>query len=395
MYWPVSPEGRKPPTARLCGVLTPTTAQMESPIIVARWAARTALMKEIRAKRTSLARKERKSKCHDNSLDRGVSGGKKQKGDPFLPSYTTAVKGWAAHGTGRDGQRPSTSGSGWKSRAADRNASLRRSLRQDTGMGGSKSSSCPTSRNRRDTSSGSDTTSSRRGPSPATRGRGRGSLGALLGIGRGCRTMPPPINPPRAAGLSHQPANPAKKATQADDPCQPIELEHSDSAGERQGPRPFCGHRPGESPVPPRVDTVVLLSCEQLYRGTPEQPILVYERRKAENNGQNQRLSIWRSEQVEYERERMRERVQLNLIETPQLVQLPHLPDWVAPNGWDFWGRPWAYMDAASGNSIVGVTSEEGKARVTGPGGKIPPGPERGQIGQLCYNARVEDPRFQ
>ncbi len=61
----------------------------------------------------------------------------------------------------------------------------------------------------------------------------------------------------------------------------------------------------------------------------------------------------------------MRSMVQLNLIETPQLVQLPHLPDWAAPNRCDFWGWPWAYMDAPSGNSIVGVTSEEGKARVT------------------------------
>ncbi len=59
----------------------------------------------------------------------------------------------------------------------------------------------------------------------------------------------------------------------------------------------------------------------------------------------------------------MRSRVQLSLIDTPQLTQLPHLPDWAAPNGWDFWGRPWAYMDAPSGNSVVGV--EEGKAWVT------------------------------
>ncbi len=124
IYWPVSPEGRKPPTARLCGVLTPTAAQMESPIIAAQWATRTALMKEIRAKRTSLARKERKSKCHGNSLDRGASGEKKQKGDPSPPSYATAVKGWAAHGAGLDRQRPLTSGSCRKSRASDRNASL-------------------------------------------------------------------------------------------------------------------------------------------------------------------------------------------------------------------------------------------------------------------------------
>ncbi len=58
----------------------------------------------------------------------------------------------------------------------------------------------------------------------------------------------------------------------------------------------------------------------------------------------------------------MRERVQLNLIETPQLTHLPHLPDLATPNGWDLHPcKPWAYMDAPSGNSAVGVTSEEGR----------------------------------
>ncbi len=180
MYWPVPPEEGRPPTARFCGVLTPTTAQMENPIIAARWTARTALMKEIRAKRTSLARKERKSKRHDNSLDRGESGGKKSRNGPSPPTYVAAVKGWAAQGAGQDGQRPSTSSSGRKSRTSDRDASLWRSPRQDTGRGGSKGTSRPTSWNRWDTSSGSDTasSSSRRGSRSATRGRGRGSLGS-------------------------------------------------------------------------------------------------------------------------------------------------------------------------------------------------------------------------
>ncbi len=72
-----------------------------------------------------------------------------------------------------------------------------------------------------------------------------------------------------------------------------------------------------------------------------------------------------RSEQMKNERERMKAKLLVHLIETSQVVKLPHLPDWAVPNGWDFWGRPWAYMDAPSGNSKVGVTSEEGKARVT------------------------------
>ena len=61
----------------------------------------------------------------------------------------------------------------------------------------------------------------------------------------------------------------------------------------------------------------------------------------------------------------MKNREPLNLIPTLQIQQLTHLPDWAAPNGWDFWGRPWAYMDAPAGHSTVGVKSKEGRARVT------------------------------
>ncbi len=32
-------------------------------------------------------------------------------------------------------------------------------------------------------------------------------------------------------------------------------------------------------------------------------------------------------------------------------------PPWAAPNEWDYWGRPWAYIDAPSGHSEVGVSS--------------------------------------
>ncbi len=62
MYWPITTESAEPSTARLCGVLPPTPSQMAHPIIAARLAARTALMKEVRAKRVAFARKERKAK---------------------------------------------------------------------------------------------------------------------------------------------------------------------------------------------------------------------------------------------------------------------------------------------------------------------------------------------
>ncbi len=139
----------------------------------------------------------------------------------------------------------------------------------------------------------------------------------------------------------------------------------SDSANKQTGPRPYGCHLPGEGPVPRGVDTVVLLSGKQVYRGTPEQPILVYEHCKAENQRNNQKFRLWRLEHVEDEQERMKNGEPLNTIPTPQIQQLPHLPDWAAPNGWDIWGRPWAYMDAPAGHSTVGVKSKEGRARVT------------------------------
>ena len=61
----------------------------------------------------------------------------------------------------------------------------------------------------------------------------------------------------------------------------------------------------------------------------------------------------------------MRERVKQESNPTLKLHQLPHLPDWAAPNGWDFWGRPWAYMDTPSGHSAVGVTSDTRSTWVT------------------------------
>ncbi len=42
---------------------------------------------------------------------------------------------------------------------------------------------------------------------------------------------------------------------------------------------------------------------------------------------------------------------------SPEPATLPRLPPWAAPNGWDYWGRPSAYIDAPSGHPEVGVSS--------------------------------------
>ncbi len=42
---------------------------------------------------------------------------------------------------------------------------------------------------------------------------------------------------------------------------------------------------------------------------------------------------------------------------SPNPASLPHLPPWAAPNKWDYWGRPWAYLDVPSGHKEVVVSS--------------------------------------
>ena len=182
-----------PLKAFLCGVLQSTNAQMENPIIAARWAARTVLIKEVHAKCNTLARKERKAKRQGCSLDRGASGWKKPKGGPSPMSYTNAVKGWDPVSLGSDGSQPSTLGSGQKSRETKQGASLCRSPRQDSGQWAKQEERCLTSRTQQDTSSALETAKSRQRCSHIN--RGPSSTGKLLRVGRRCTVMPPLANP--------------------------------------------------------------------------------------------------------------------------------------------------------------------------------------------------------
>ncbi len=46
---------------------------------------------------------------------------------------------------------------------------------------------------------------------------------------------------------------------------------------------------------------------------------------------------------------------------SPWQDTLPRLPEWGSPNGWDYWGRPWAYMDAPNRHSAIKVQSAHSK----------------------------------
>ncbi len=173
----------------------------------------------------------------------------------------------------------------------------------------------------------------------------------------------------KASSLASRPASSAGKAKTSDSYCQSMETESrdscTDSTGDRSGPRPYGGYKPGRGPVSRKVETVTLLSGEQVYRGTRAHPILMFEKCKAENNSHAMKLKIWCTEHIEHERQRMQEKAKLETITTPQLSQLQHLPDWAASKWEGLLGRPWAYMDAPSGHPTVGVASEHQMARLT------------------------------
>ncbi len=52
---------------------------------------------------------------------------------------------------------------------------------------------------------------------------------------------------------------------------------------------------------------------------------------------------------------------------SPWQNTLPRLPEWGSPNGWDYWGRPWAYIDAPNKHPAIQVQSVHSNlvARVT------------------------------
>ncbi len=63
------------------------------------------------------------------------------------------------------------------------------------------------------------------------------------------------------------------------------------------------------------------------------------------------------AELVQHERESLDSLRGVRGLVSPEPATLPQLPPWAAPNGWDYWGRPWAYIDVPSGHLEVGVSS--------------------------------------
>ncbi len=104
------------------------------------------------------------------------------------------------------------------------------------------------------------------------------------------------------------------------------------------------------------------------YEGTPEEPILKYEDCLVLNKAGKQTTKFWTVDLLRVEQEGLNNtKKPIATVTSPARETLPRLPVWGSPNGWDHWGRPWAYMDAPHNNSDLKILSvhEPRVARVT------------------------------
>ncbi len=94
-----------------------------------------------------------------------------------------------------------------------------------------------------------------------------------------------------------------------------------------------------------------------LFQGTRHYPLISFEMELEARRQAGQQLRLWRAELIEHERNSLDSSRTVGGLVSSDPADLPQLPPWAALNGWDYWGRPWAYMDAPSGHREVGVSS--------------------------------------
>ncbi len=84
-----------------------------------------------------------------------------------------------------------------------------------------------------------------------------------------------------------------------------------------------------------------------MYEGTLEEPILRFKDCLADARRRKRELRLWTVNLLSKELEAMCDtrNVQTKDIWSLHRDTLPTMPSWLSPNGWDYRGRPWAYID--------------------------------------------------
>ncbi len=118
------------------------------------------------------------------------------------------------------------------------------------------------------------------------------------------------------------------------------------------------GHFSGDGTVPESALAVETVNGRIAYEGTPEEPILKYEDCLVLNKAGKQTTKFWTVNLLRVEQEGLKNtKKPIATVTSPARETLPRLPVWGSPNGWDYWGRLWAYMDAPHNSPDLKVMS--------------------------------------
>ncbi len=137
------------------------------------------------------------------------------------------------------------------------------------------------------------------------------------------------------------------------------------SAGET-GTGPPCKAARCPPELPSSCERVLLLGPHshqrrgrwgRLFQVTRHHPLISFEAECEARPQAGRRLRLWRLELIEHECNSLDSFRTVGGLVSPDPADLPWLPPWAAPNGWNYWGRPWTYLDAPSGHKVVRVSS--------------------------------------
>ncbi len=119
----------------------------------------------------------------------------------------------------------------------------------------------------------------------------------------------------------------------------------------------WASHRLGDDTIPANVERIEWAGGLVLFQSTRHFLLISLETELEARCQAGRQLRLWRTELIEHERRSLDAPRTVKGLVSPSLSDLPRLPPWAAPNGWDYWGRPWAYLDAPRGHREVGVNS--------------------------------------
>ncbi len=95
--------------------------------------------------------------------------------------------------------------------------------------------------------------------------------------------------------------------------------------------------------------SIETLDGQLVYEGTEEEPIIKFETCRDELKWLGKSMRLWTVDLLEVEITGLKDKRRPGGPWSPWQNTLPRLTEWGSPNGWDYWGRPWAYMDAPNG----------------------------------------------